>query len=269
MNYIKTIESIRTIRDFKKEDVPHRLIDELISDAKENILTGSRNDVIITFIDKGKKFYNDFSGKVGYFGKLTEAPHYILLSSKKFNAYIENSTYIMENLRLKAWDAGLGTCWLSIEDEKELKESLGLNEEFTPVALIAIGYQYKGIFKADTSSRSSRLGVEELIFDKQWGKALTGHALEERGLLNILYYARLAPSWGNKQPWRFILDEDRIILAIEDESISNHLDAGIVMLYFEKSAHEEGIGSKWTLEDIDSNKYNIPKEYKAIAYFKI
>lgn len=269
MNYIKTIESIRTIRDFKKEDVPQGLIHELISSSKENILTGSINDIVITFINNGKKFYKDFAGKVGYFGKLIEAPHYILLSSKVFEGYIENSSYIMENLRLKAWNAGLGTCWLSIENEQELRESLGIDQEFTAIGLLAIGYQYKGIFKEDTSPKSTRLGVEELIFQNQWGKALTGDVLEERGLLNIFYYARFAPSWGNKQPWRFILDEDRVILTVEDKSISKKLDTGIAMLYFEKAAHEEGIGGKWVLGDIDPAKYNIPKEFKAVAYFKI
>ncbi|WIV13866.1 nitroreductase family protein [Proteiniborus sp. MB09-C3] len=269
MKYTNIIEDIRTIRDFKKEEVPNNLIDEIIIDAQDSLLAGRRDDVSITFIKNGQKLFNTLSGKAGYFGKMIEAPHYILISSKKFEGYVENSAYIMENLRLKAWNIGLGTCWLSIEDEKELFTTLNIDKEFIPISLIAIGYQYKGFFKKDTSPRSSRLGVEDIIFDGQWGKQCTTEMLEARGIVNILYYSRLAPSWGNLQPWRFILDDNKIVLAIVDKDILQHLDAGIVMLYFEKSAHEEGILGKWRLDISNTDKYNIPEGYKALGYFEV
>ncbi len=269
MRYIKAIEEIRTIRDYKKEEVPDHIIDEIIIDAKEDILIGRRDDIMITFIKDGQKFYSDLSGKTGYFGKMIEAPHYILISSKQFSGYIENSSYTMENIRLRAWDKGLGTCWLSIEDEAELSRNLNISEEFIPLSLIAIGYQYKGFFKTDTSPKSSRLGVEELIFDGQWEKLCTTNILETRGIINILYYTRLAPSWGNLQPWRFILDDNKIVLTIADKDFLQHLDAGIVMLYFQKSAQEEGIFGKWRFDISHTDKYNIPEGYKAVAYFEI
>lgn len=269
MKFTKIIEDIRTIRDFKKEEVPEYIIDEIIMEAGEALLAGIRNDIDIRFIRAGEKFYIDLSGKAGYYGKMIEAPHYILISSKKFEGYIENSAYIMEKIRLKAWNVGLGTCWLTIENEIELLETLQIHKDFTPVALIAIGYQYKGLFKTDTSPKSGRLGMEELVFNKQWGKICTTEMLETRGISNIIYYARLAPSWGNQQPWRFILDDNKIILTIVDKDKSQHLDAGIVMLYFEKVAHEEGINGKWMLDVSDINKYIMPEEYKAIGYFEI
>lgn len=269
MRYTKIIEEIRTIRDYKREEVPNNLIDEIIIDAQESLLVGRRDDIIITFIKDGQGFYNALSGKAGYFGKMIMAPHYILLSSKQFEGYIENSSYTMENIRLRAWNRGLGTCWLSIEDESEIIKTLSINEEFIPMSLIAIGYQYKGFFKTDTSPGSSRIGVEEVIFDGQWGKPCTAEMLQTRGIANILYYARLAPSWGNLQPWRFILHDNKVVLAIVDKDFSHSLDAGVVMLYFEKAAHEEGISSKWRLNISNSDKYNIPKEYKTIGYFEI
>lgn len=269
MKYTKIIEDIRTIRDFKKERVPNNLIEEIIIDSKEDLLAGRRDDIIVTFIKDGQDFYNALSGKAGYFGNMIEAPHYILISSKPFTGYVENSAYIMENIRLRAWDMGLGTCWLSIENEKELSKILNMDKGFTPMALIAIGYQYKGIFKIDTSQRSSRLGVEEIIFYKQWEKPCTADVLETRGIVNILYYSKLAPSWGNLQPWRFILDDDKIVLAVVDKDFLQHLDAGIVMLYFEKAAQEEGIFGKWKLDTLEIDKYSIPEGYKAVGYFEI
>ncbi|MFA5523974.1 MAG: nitroreductase family protein [Tissierellales bacterium] len=269
MKYTKIIEDISTVRDFKKEEVLSSTVEEIIIDSKEDLLAGKRDDVIITFIKDGQSMYDSLSGKAGYFGKMIEAPHYVLISSKPFNGYVENSAYVMENIRLKAWNKGLGTCWLTIEDEKELSETQNIDIGFAPVALIAIGFRYKGLFKTDTSTKSGRLGVEEVIFDGQWGKPCTANSLEARGVANILYYSKLAPSWGNLQPWRFILDDDRIVLVILDKDVYHHLDAGIVMLYLEKAAQEEGIYGKWKLDVLDIDKYNIPNGYKAIGYFEI
>lgn len=269
MKYTKIIEEMRTIRDYKKEEVEDNLIDDLITDAKEDMLAGSRDDILITFIKDGHIFYSDLIGKAGYYGKAIEAPHYILISSRQFEGYVENSAYVMENIRLRAWNMGLGTCWLSIEDERELRKVLNIDEEFIPISLMAIGYQYKGVFKTDTSSKSSRYGVEELVYYEQWDNPCSTDILETMGIINILYYARLAPSWGNLQPWRFILDNNKIILVIRDKEFTQQLDAGIIMLYFEKAALEEGVLGKWKFDITQTDKYNIPEGYKAISYFEL
>jgi nitroreductase len=80
----------------------------------------------------------------------------------------------------------------------------------------------------------------------------------------------LAPSWGNRQPWQFIIDKDRILLTILREE-AMELDAGIVMLYFEKSAHEEGIPGSWELDIPENMKevYGIPKDRTLIGYYSI
>lgn len=272
MRYNEIIKNIRTIRDYKKKKVPNDLLSELITETKEDLLSGSKSDIDILLIEDGESFYNEQKGKVGYFGKTIPAPHYILLVSKKVKNYVENSAYVMENLRLKAWDKGLGTCWLTIEEEMELSKILKIDGDFTPAALIAVGYQYKGLFKTDFSRKSSRKGIEELTYDSQWGQICSGEILEERGLVNILYYTRLAPSWGNQQPWRFILTDDKVILTISKENEFNRLDAGIVMLYFEKVANEEGIEGKWILdvEDLqEAKELDIPGEFEIVGYFNI
>ncbi|KXG76121.1 nitroreductase family protein [Thermotalea metallivorans] len=272
MKFSKLAEEMRTVRDYKKEPVEHRVIEEVLEAGKTAIGVAGGRNVSILWIDNGQEVFHQLSGKAGYYGKMIEAPHYLVIASKEFPAFMENSGYIMELMRLKARELGLGTCWLSIENEEALREVLGVEGEEKITAFVAIGHEYKGIFKKDISKQSSRLGIEEIVYLGRWGQPCTLEALEERGLARVLYHVRLAPSWGNKQPWRFIMDRDKILLTVQrEERDAMRLDAGIVMLYFEKSAWEEGIPGRWQLdvgEGIEG-KYGIPGEQKLVGYYSL
>ena len=270
--YSKLIEEIRTIRDFKKEPVDPKLVSEIIDVGKNAKGLGNGRNITVFFVDNGTELVDQLSGKAGYFGKVIEAPHYLVISTKEFQGFMENSGYIMELMRLKAWELGLGSCWLSIGDEEALKKVLRIENQDRLTALAAIGYQYKGIFKKDISLKSGRYGIEELVFLHEWGIPCPIEYLDTRGITHILHYTKFAPSWGNRQPWRFIVDGERIILAMEkDEKIDVQLDGGIIMLYLEKTAMEEGIVGKWTFEEERELRqaYKVPEKYKIIASFRI
>ena len=46
----------------------------------------------------------------------------------------------LQNLVLAAWEEGLGTCWLGVFHEEEVKEVLGIPKEARVVVMIALGY---------------------------------------------------------------------------------------------------------------------------------
>ncbi|MEW9121721.1 MAG: nitroreductase family protein [Thermotaleaceae bacterium] len=272
MKFSKLIEEFRTIRDYKKETIEQEKVQEILQGGKEQKGIGEGQKVSVFFIEQGKEVYKKLSGKAGYFGKMMEAPHYLVITSKVFPGYLANSGYIMEQMRLKAWELGLGTCWLSIEDPEDIKKVLSIDSDEIVTAFAAIGYPYTGIFKKDISPKSSRLGIEELIYSEHWGKPSTVEELENRALANVFYYARYAPSWGNQQPWRFVLDKDKVILTLyQDQEEDMELDGGIVMLYFQRAANEEGIAGQWHIEDGESLRapYGIPKEYRILGYFPL
>ena len=83
------------------------------------------------------------SGKAGYFGNMMK-PSLFSYHVKKVPGYLENSGYIMELMRMKAWELGLGTCWLNIEmkKNKNITGWLGTADSFC-----SYSYPYKGIFK--------------------------------------------------------------------------------------------------------------------------
>ncbi|WZL73496.1 nitroreductase family protein [Clostridiaceae bacterium 35-E11] len=272
MKFSKLVEDMRTIRDYKKEPVNPQIIQEIIDIGKNSQGFVQGRNLSIVFIDNGKEIFEQLSGKAGYFGKMIEAPHYLAITSKVFPGYIENSGYIMESMRLKAWELGLGTCWLNIQDEEALKELLKIESDDKLTAFVAIGHQYKGIFKKDISPKSDRIGIDKLIYLNRWESPCPIEELENRGFANVFYYAKFAPSWGNRQPWRFMIDKDKVLLIVPDqEEASMKLDAGIMMLYFEKAAHEEGIQGNWkmTMGDVEKSTYGIPSGYQLKGYFAV
>lgn len=91
--------------------------------------------------------------------------------------------------------------------------------------------------------------------------------LENRGLGDIFYYVRFAPSSLNKQPWRFILDGDKLFLLLkyEKDEKPSLVDAGIIMYYYVKLAETIGLHSRWILipdkvEELGSENYKYVAE---------
>ncbi|AOY75913.1 nitroreductase family protein [Clostridium formicaceticum] len=272
MKFTNLVEEMKTVRDFKKEAVDKSLIQKVIEAG--NRIKGIVEDakVSIMFIENGKEAYKMLSGKAGYYGKMMEAPHYMAIVTEAYPYAVENSGYIMEWMRLKAWELGLGTCWLNVEDGEDVKKTLGIKEAGVITSFIAIGVPYTGIFKKDTSQKPSRMSIKDLVYLEEWGNPCSIEYLDTRAMTNIFYYTKLAPSWGNKQPWRFIIDRDRVLLIMsKEQQQSMRIDSGIVMLYFQKAAEEEGITGKWELAagEVMERKYNIPQEYVLIGYYGI
>lgn len=272
MKFISLVEEMKTVRDYKKEPVDSSLIQKVIEAGNETRGIVKSQGASIVFIKNGKEVYSELSGKAGYYGKMIEAPHYLAIVSKPYPNFQENSGYIMEWIRLKAWEFGLGTCWLSMEDDVELKKILDMEEDKVVTALIAIGHPYSGIFKTDISPKSGRMGIEDIVYLQNWENSCSIEYLDSRGLTNIFYYTKFAPSWGNKQPWRFIIDQEKVFLVVnKEQQKSMKIDAGIVMLYFEKASYEEGIIGRWRLdvEEVMGKRYHIPEDYELIGYYSI
>lgn len=294
----KVIKDTRSVREYKDKKIDKKIIDDLLNDL--NTQKGLRDDIKIdfNFLEDGKDAYEKLDGLVGYFGKLIKAPSYIYIVSQTKDGYLENAGYLGERLVLKATDLGLGSCWIDVsENIPKVKNILNVNDDEDIIGLLAIGYSRKeskiaGMY--DTKGRSvspltqfgypnidikytdapvsERMSIEDMAYIKEWGKNATINDLENRGVAEAFYYIRLAPSWGNRQPWKFIIDGEKITLAVhKDEKVGEKtakIEAGIAMLYFELMIHESGIPGGWILKEPEK-KYNIPEDYFVAGYYKI
>jgi len=118
--------------------------------------------------------------------------------------------------------------------------------------------------------------------------------IPEKQLKYVIEAARLAPSWANKQPWKFIIVTDQVlkrkitmrdwaaeapivIVGIANPTLSGTradkhyylLDMGIAMEHMMLAAAELGLGTCWIggqfNEDIVRDTLKIPDQYRVVA----
>lgn len=68
------------------------------------------------------------------------------------------TTYMM----LKAWELGVGTCWVMHFNPQKTKEEFNIPENVEPVAILTMGYPHKDAYPLDLHSKFRPL--EEVVF---------------------------------------------------------------------------------------------------------
>lgn len=266
-NFLKNRRSIREFKDRKLND---KVIDKILETFKElEEESIGKNFNFILFRD-GEKVYNLLKGVAGYSGVMINSPHYIGVRLKKVNDFsIMEASYFAEKLMGKLNELNLGSCWVSVKDADKGIKSAALGEENKNIGyLIAFGYaKPKNPFLDEPTS--PRYSIEEIVFKNELGNRVSLEEIESRGLDDLFYYIRFAPSNYNKQPWRFILKNDKVILLLEmDEGKTDLMDAGIIMYYFEEMAKTIGLNNKWKLLDKEIIGHE-GKQYRLIGEYSL
>lgn len=289
MNYYQNATKRKSTRAFKEKAVAPNVITE-IKDYFNNCkrLLPDIN-VELTIIEP--KAAPNLAGCIGYEDFIIEAPHYILLTSEDDTGYLENAGYIGEDLVLKLTDMGISTCWITISDSSKLKERLRLPDSKLPVAFIAFGYENavstikrldivnlsNVILKKRTSYEAPKLYVEDAILSEDMGIKSEPSTLDHyTDLYQALVAACCAPSFLNRQPYRFIINDGLLILVALEDSVTDendaHLNLGILMLnLYGVLSERSGVYSKWELNVPNSElaKITIPDNGKVVGCIRI
>lgn len=169
--------------------------------------------------------------------------------------------YAFEKLILYATSLGLGTVWLAATmDRKAFEKAVCLKEEERMPAVTPLGYAADKRSLRETMMRKgmksdSRMPFEKLFFKNDFSTPLLE---EEAGIWKLpLSMVRLAPSATNKQPWRCIIEHDRVhFYEVKTKGYANEtagdiqkVDLGIAMCHFETGAEEEGIHGTFLQQD--------------------
>lgn len=266
-NFLKKRKSVREFRNKKVDaDILRKIESELEAIEKEE---GS-GDIKFKLFEYGENLYTNLKGLGGYAGVMIESPHYVVMSTKNNEEKtIINSAYYMEQAITKLNNLGLATCWVSISEMEDASGGLIFGESYNNVNyILAFGYsKRKNPFVPE--STSERRSVEEIVFDGEIGRQASSDDLEAKGLMDIFYYIRYAPSTKNLQPWRFLLKDNIVTLLLEYKDGEKPLliDAGVIMYYFEEMAKTQGVRNKW--EFIDGEEVKGDKNYKYVAKYKL
>lgn len=259
----------RSVRDFKIKNLDSDVLDKINQILRELEKENKHGGFNFKIYENGEFIHNSLEGLAGYSGVMVEAPHYIAIDLlNKEEKTIIYSGYYMEKLITKLNELGLDTCWVSVYDVemKKRKEIFGEStNEINFILAFGLPKRKNPFVPVPFSERKS---IEDIVFDKEIGKPMDTELLEVRGLGDIFFYLRFAPSIRNLQPWRFIVTDDKIHLVVEYEETPPLIDAGIAMYYFEALAYLQGTKNKWSLLDgfIHEGKVS---NYKYIAEYQL
>ncbi|NYB73307.1 nitroreductase family protein [Sedimentibacter hydroxybenzoicus DSM 7310] len=284
MEYKDIISRIKSVRNYKEDTVSPEILEQLKADFEK----GKRliDDIQLEVMLKNKdEVYGNLKNIAGYNDLMIEAPHYLIFLSEDKGHYIENTGYAVQNIMLKAFESGVGSCWITIKDGEAIKEKLNINSDKKLSAIIALGYDdnknkvlYENVSEYNPSRAeveivednvSERMRVRDLVYLGKWGEDADPDELARVGLLDAFFYARLAPSTKNRQPWRFIYDNGTVVLTLrKDENVNEYeqkVDTGIVMLYFKLIVDSTLFNLEWKFGNPDKD-YEISSDYEIVAY---
>ena len=221
------------------------------------------------------EFAPDEKKNLGTYGLIKGAQEFIVGAIEKSDYYKENYGYILEAIILAATDLNLGTCWLGGTFNKSLfSTKINCQKNEIVPAITPIGYTTETRRTKEKAIRAfvkadSRFPWSKIFFENSFSTALPRETTVRYETL--LEMVRLAPSAGNKQPWRVLKEMDSDIfhfyvklspnLKMKAYNTFVNIDIGIAICHFDLTAKEVGIKGSW---DFLSPDINTPEELKYI-----
>ena len=301
MDILTAIKRRVSVRSYSGNIVDSAKIEQLINFAKNTkyLTTVSPRIELVSGVDKTNRILTSI---IGLYDLVRNPPHLLIgIMPEESDIARIDLGYVLEQVVLEATKLGLGTCWISgFYNPKTAGNEVGLKSGEIVEVVCALGYPAKEILEQFYSRTIRRIAgghhrkpLEEIVFYKNWGKSWLPEE-EDPELVTILEHARLAPSGANRQPWRFIIRPENIVLALVltkplGTGITNRLspivgvvkrnvlakaqyiDAGIVMSHFTLVSEAIGQKGQWELrlgDKILARECQLPKGVIPVAIFK-
>ncbi|MGY5875909.1 MAG: nitroreductase family protein [Candidatus Thorarchaeota archaeon] len=196
--------------------------------------------------DSGKDV---FKGAVGeFFYKVKETPYYITFIGNMDAPNIQAIMgYLGEGIILEATALGLNTCWVGgfYRRESVIKQ-IDLEDSERVLGITPIGYSKEEKDRVGISSKKYRRKMLDNLI-------VSGEASDNNWCMAALEAARIAPSAGNRQPWRFQINDGAITVSSSSKregfGVSRRLDCGIAMLHLELGVLVSGVKGNWEFLD--------------------
>jgi nitroreductase len=183
----------RSCRKYSKERLT---VDELA--CVEGIVAAAPRlypdiDMRVSIAD-GAKVAAISKGLVGAYGKVV-APHFLVATSDPIEGYLEDVGYTLQTAVLDLCSQGYGTCWIGGQARRELVERVA---DRPPGHELVVVIAFGRPAQPDGHVREPGTGARKRLGDVVFG--------DPGALAGILDAARLAPSAGNTQNWRFVVE---------------------------------------------------------------
>jgi len=265
--------------------VPEKILKAIQKSGQTSLALDKNIKVRFHLIREGRLVAEQMTFQTGRSWLFGSAPHFIIATAEEKPGFMLETGFRLEQVILLAAAQGLGTCWIGgLFTEEQIAEFLRLNKKERVIALTPLGYAdtsfygktiYSLIHRSLPDNRR-RQPLQQIVFDSRFGSPFE---TEDEELLEVLECTRLAPSWTNSQPWRFLVDDKEIIALAEVRSSRFYhgkhyyrLDVGIAMSHFYLAAKELGWKGKWQVIGFDpaqvARQHAVPDGYEVLGIYR-
>lgn len=260
MNILEIIRERRSVRSFNGEELSKELHDKLIK-AIEGVYSPFDGSVTIRL--------KDFDLKAGYkpstYGVIKGASSFFLLGIGSDEESALTAGFKFEQVVLKAWEMGLGTCWIAATfkgSQFDRGESWPDGEELKIISPVGVGASKSMIEKITrfAARSNTRKPFGSLFFKDNFQAPLE----EDSHFGTPLEMMRLAPSSTNSQPWRALVNGKTVHFYYKSKGIVSVLDCGIGLCHFYEAEKYLGRDGKFFK---DASAPVAPENWKYLRSF--
>ena len=231
MTIIETMQQRRSVRNYDGRGISDDERDELLKAIQlSSSPFGGKLSIQL------KKFNLKEGYKPGTYGMIKGAEDFfVIIMGTDEQSYLSVG-YRFEQIVLRAWQLGLGTCWIAAtfnnsDFEKGLSipngEKIGI---VSPVGHAAEISLKEKIIRLSVRS-AKRKPFNELFFFEDFHHPVS----ENNNFYQSLEMVRLAPSSTNSQPWRAIVIGETVHFYYKPKSILSITDSGIGLCHFHEA----------------------------------
>ncbi len=276
-----------SVRHYETKSILEEVLQAVIRSGENSLALDDSIRIHFHLVREGRLVAERMTPLTGTRMLFGSAPHFIIATSEEKPLFMLNMGFRMEQMILFATQQGLGTCWVGgMFSEERIGTFLGLEKGERVIALTPIGYpdtSFHGRLAHDAVELVAvnfgrRKPLRQMAFGPLWESPLE---TEDGELLEALECTRLAPSWANTQPWRFLVGQ-REVIAVADakgryRSVRQgrhyyRLDVGIAMSHFFLAAREMGWSGRWDATEFDparvATEHAIPDGYEVLGIYK-
>ena len=176
MDVSEALKMRRSVRSYEETPVPKEALERILEAGRIAPSASNRQPwhfIVVTDSEKRKVI-----SKGPYAKFVTESPVVIVgLGDTKASPkwYIVDVSIALENMVLAATAEGLGTCWIGGFIEYEVRQLLGIPENFKIVSLLSVGYPREtpdvggGLLRLVRPRKS----LQEITSSEKYGQAYT------------------------------------------------------------------------------------------------
>lgn len=252
MDIIQAIKERRSVRSFSTQPLNQETLEKLhkIIDESYTIFGGNISIRLKRFDIKG-----DF--KPSTYGVIKGASDYFLMAIGEGEESDLTAGFQFEQIVLKAWELGLGTCWIAgTYKGSQFDQGEKWPEGESLKIICPVGYPEKARLMEKVMRLSigsdKRKPFSELFFEGDFKNPLH----KDNKFAESLEMLRLAPSSTNSQPWRVLVNGNKVLFYYKPKYPITVIDCGIGICHFYETEKYQGFDGIFEKE----NSFPTPPE---------